>query len=133
MKLIPYLYFGGDCEAALNFYKDILQADVGRIVRYGEQGMGGDDFKDKILHASLTFGDNAIMMSDCMPGYHLVQGTNSSLSVSADNEEQARRIFGLFTDGGTITVAMEVQFWGDLFGEVVDKFSNKWMVNCSMQ
>lgn len=133
MKLIPYLYFNGDCETALNFYKDILQAEVGRIVRYGEQGWGNEDYKDKILHSSLIFGENEIMVSDAMQGYDFIKGTNTAMSIAADNETQARRIFNLLAEKGTITVKMEVQFWGDLFGEVVDKFSIKWMVNCSMQ
>jgi PhnB protein len=27
-------------------------------------------------------------------------------------------------------MALEEQFWGDYFGDVVDKFGVQWMVNC---
>ena len=36
MQVQPYLFFGGNCEEALEFYKKALGAEVQMMVRYKE-------------------------------------------------------------------------------------------------
>ena len=39
MKLFPYLGFPGNCEEALNFYKEVFNGEIVQLSRYGESPM----------------------------------------------------------------------------------------------
>ena len=58
MKLNPYLTFNGNCEEAMNFYKDILGGEFSVQMRFSEappEMPVSDDLKDKIMHTTLEF------------------------------------------------------------------------------
>ena len=40
MKLNPYLTFNGNCEAAINFYKDVLDGDISIMSRFEDAPPG---------------------------------------------------------------------------------------------
>ena len=40
-----------------------------------------------------------------------------------------RRWFDALADGGTVTMPLETQMWGDVFGMCTDRFGVDWMVN----
>jgi PhnB protein len=56
-------------------------------------------------------------------------GTSSSVSVSAESEEEAHKIFNGLAEGGNITMPIEKMFWNALFGMLTDKFGVQWMIN----
>jgi PhnB protein len=60
-----------------------------------------------------------------------VEGNNFSISVHPDSKPEADRIFTELTEGGTVTMPIADQFWGDYFGGVTDRFGINWMVNYS--
>jgi len=133
MKLHPYLNFAGNAEEVLNFYKDALGGEVVMISRYGESPMPSDeDWKQKIMHARLQFGDdNLIMISDTMKGNSVSTHGNIQLSIGLNDEEKTKRIFDQLAEGGKVTMPLAKQFWGDLFGMLQDKFGISWMLNCT--
>ncbi|HEY2138886.1 MAG TPA: VOC family protein, partial [Chthoniobacterales bacterium] len=61
----PYLFFGGRCEEAIEFYRKALDAQVERLVRFNEtpEGQPGlpECFQEKVMHASLRIGETTIM------------------------------------------------------------------------
>lgn len=131
-ELVPYLNFNGNTEEALNFYKDALEGEILLINRFGEAPMPVDeDYKDKIVHARLKFGgDNLIMFSDGMKGRVIPIEGNIQLSIQTEDEAYLERIFNNLAAGGTVTMPLGVQFWGDKFGMLKDKFGINWMFNC---
>ena len=132
MKLIPYLNFAGNTEEALNYYQKVFNGTVHDLNRFGEMFPSEANYKDKIMHARLEFGDNMLMFSDGMPGTPIDHGNGIYLSIGLNDEGQARAIFDQLGEGGRITMPLEVQFWGALFGQVMDKFGVSWMINCEM-
>ncbi len=56
-------------------------------------------------------------------------GTNSSISISPESEEEARKFFDGLSTGGQIGMPLAKMFWGALFGFFTDKFGVQWMVN----
>ncbi len=131
MKLFPYLNFPGNCEEALNFYKEALGGEIIQLGRYGESPMKSpEELKDKIIHARLQFGDALIMASDVMNGRPVNTGDNISLSVDSDNDQQLEEVFSKMANGGKITMPLQEQFWGAKFGMLTDKFGIHWMFNC---
>ena len=135
MKLVPYLNFAGNAEEALNFYKDALGGEVLMISRYGDSPMPSDeDWKQKLMHARLQFGDgNLIMISDTMKGNLVSTHGNIQLSLGLKEEEKTKEVFDKLADGGKVTMPLSKQFWGDTFGMLQDKFGVSWMLNCEVK
>jgi PhnB protein len=133
MKLNPYLNFAGNAEEALNFYKEALGGEVIMLSRYGDSPMpSDDDWKQKIMHSRLQFGDdNIIMISDTMKEHSVSTNGNIQLSIGLNDEEKTKIIFDKLSAGGKVTMPLAKQFWGDLFGMLQDKFGVSWMLNCA--
>jgi PhnB protein len=128
----PYVTFDGDCEEAINFYKANLGAVVLFTQRYGESPMKGTGPDDKIMHCTIKIGDSTIMACDNMSAEHpTTVGNNISLAVGMNDARQAEEMFKKMSAGGTITMPMQKQSWGDEFGMCVDGFGVPWLVNIS--
>src|SRR6185312_8434260 len=125
--LVPYLSFQGTCEEALNLYKDVFSGKIEIVNRYDMPAMKApENYKNKILHAVLTFGNNTIMACDVFPGRAVqTDGGNIKLSVSLKDQEETKRIFNKLADGGNITMPLDKQFFAALHGHVTDKFGTR--------
>ncbi len=131
MKLFPYLSFNGNCEEALNFYKNAFDGEIIQLDRYGDSPMPSkDEHKNKIIHARLQVGDILIMASDVMNDRTIISGDSISLSVDCDTNEQMEKFFTSMAEGGKITMPLQDQFWGAKFGMLADKYGFHWMFNC---
>jgi PhnB protein len=64
-------------------------------------------------------------------GPRRVEGNNFAISVHPESRQDADRLFNALAQGGTITMPMADQFWGDYFGSLTDQFGINWMVNYS--
>jgi PhnB protein len=71
------------------------------------------------------------MAADTPPGMEYAPGNNIAVSLSGDDAEELRGYFAKLADGGTVTVPLEKQMWGDEFGMCVDRFGVGWLVNIS--
>ena len=131
-----YLNFDGNCEEAFNFYKSVFGGEFNYIGRFSDMPKS-EDFPipeadlNKIMHIGFPIGTSILMGSDIggdwAPTY--VQGNNFSVSVTADSKEEADRVFNSLSQGGEITMGLEMTFWGDYFGMLIDKFGVNWMVS----
>jgi PhnB protein len=87
------------------------------------------EWRDKILHARLVFGDNVLMASDAPPGrQEKMQGFSVSL-VTKDPAE-AERVFNALSDRGTVIMPLAETFWAFKFGMFRHHFGTPWMINC---
>jgi PhnB protein len=131
MQLEPYLHFGGSCEEALTFYKEVFAGEVVALMRFGDSP-GGElppDYKDKVMHASFESSDLKFMAADHRPGTELDRGSQVSLSLSTRDVAEGERVFAMLGVDGDVTMPMQDTFWGARFGMLTDKFGIKWMVN----
>ena len=68
--ITPYLFFGGRCEEALEFYRTALGAEVEMLMRYNESpdppppGVLQPGFERKVMHASFRIRGVPLMASD---------------------------------------------------------------------
>jgi PhnB protein len=138
MQIQPYLFFDGRCEEAMSFYRDALGAEVVMLLRYsdaprGEGGCpGGTPPVDKIMHASLRIGQTEVMASDGFAaGRPEFKGV--SLSIAADDDAQARRLFDALAAGGQVQQPLGPTFFASSFGMVTDRFGVAWMVVAGTQ
>ena len=56
-------------------------------------------------------------------------GDNIAVSLSGDDADDLRGYWEKLSDGGTVTMPLEKQMWGDEFGMCIDRFGISWMVN----
>jgi PhnB protein len=132
MQMNPYLSFNGQCEAAFKFYEQCLGGRLGAIFRYAGSPMAHDvpaDWQDKVMHGSLTIGEQVLMGGDVAADeYEEPKGV--SLSLNIDNRADAERIFREPAKDGKVVMPLEKTFWAVRFGHVVDRFGIPWLINC---
>ncbi|WP_338693869.1 VOC family protein [Streptomyces sp. Q6] len=134
-RLNPYIAFNGDARRAMEFYQEVFGGELA-LNTFGSAGGGGApaDFADKIMHALLETPDGfTIMASDTPPGMDHTPGTAISVSVSGDDADALRGYWEKLSADGTVTVPLEKQMWGDVFGMCTDRFGIAWMVDITDQ
>ncbi len=73
------------------------------------------------------------MVADSAPGHTMTFGDAVNISISLDSAETGKKIFDSLSNGGTVNMPYEKQFWGANFGMVTDKFGIHWMVNAEQK
>ncbi|MBT8296149.1 MAG: VOC family protein [Gramella sp.] len=133
-----YLTFDGNCREAFEFYKSVFGGDFPQVSTFAEmppqEGLPPvpDDEKEKIMHVSLPISEETALMGSDTGGEwakHYKKGNNFSISVNAENHEEADRIFKALSKDGQVTMPMDKTFWGSYFGMLTDKFGINWMVS----
>jgi PhnB protein len=132
MQCNPYLLFNGNCEEAFKVYEKVLGGKIIAMMKVGDTPAAeqhGADFRDKIMHARMTFGNNTLMASDApTPQFEAMKGMQVSLNV--DTPTEADRIFKALSEGGNVRMPIQETFWAQRFGMLTDRFGTPWMVNC---
>lgn len=134
--LHPYLNFPGTTREVLEFYGRALGA-VPTFATYGEFNAvpAGSEHADKIMHGSLEVTDLIrLYAADHLEGMSpegLTVGNNISLSLMGDDEPTLRQAFERLSEGGTVSMPLAQQVWGDTFGAFTDRFGVNWLVNIS--
>ncbi|MFF9430662.1 VOC family protein [Streptomyces sp. NPDC014746] len=129
-RLNPYINFDGDARAALEFYKEVFGGSL-VLNTYGAFGeVKAGEAADKIMHGMLeTDSDFTLMAADIPPGMLHDPGNNIAVSVSGEDADELRRYWEGLSGTGTVSVPLEKQMWGDVFGMCTDRFGITWMVN----
>ena len=129
----PYLFFGGRCQEALDFYARALGAEVEMVLRFDEsphpmpEGMLAPGFEKKVMHSQFRVAGNTILASDgCNEkdgGFHAM-----SLVYSTGEEAEARRAFDALAQGGDVNMPLQKTFWSPCYGMLKDRFGLHWQV-----
>ena len=117
--LVPYIN-PSDAPAAAEFYKKAFGATE-------VTPMMADDGK-RYMHCSMKINGCLLYMSDSFPEYGVPfvppQGFNLNLNVD-DADFWWKRA----TDAGcTVTMPLEKQFWGDIYGQLKDPYGITWAI-----
>ncbi|WP_109472822.1 VOC family protein [Ornithinimicrobium cavernae] len=132
-RLNPYLSFPGNAREALEFYAGILGGELD-VSTFGEFPGAGPELDDKIMHGQLeTAAGLTLMAADIPPGTDHQPGNNITISLSGDDVETLRGYWAGLSEGATVQTPLEVQMWGDEFGQLTDRFGISWLVNISGQ
>jgi PhnB protein len=130
-RLNPYLTFNGNARQAMEFYANVFGGKLA-INTFAEFGASDSPDADRIMHATLETGAGyTIMAGDIASNVQYQPMAGSSVSLSGDDVDILRGYWEKLSTGGTITMPMRKQVWGDEFGMCVDQFGVSWMVNIS--
>ncbi|OLT14511.1 hypothetical protein BJF78_18790 [Pseudonocardia sp. CNS-139] len=128
-RLNPYVSFDGTARQAMEFYADVFGGEL-TLHTFGEYGAPDAPEADKIMHGQLeTPSGYVLMASDVPPGMAYNPGDNIVVSLSGDDADELRGYFERLAEGGTVSVPLEKQMWGDEYGACSDRFGLSWMVN----
>lgn len=131
MKCDIYLTFDGNCEQAMDFYKEVLNGEYQMVMRYAdgppEYNVPGNE--EKIMHVTMTFGDGCELKASDSFHMPIEKGNAYHVSLLADNEAQGETFFNGLSNGGQITMPYQEVFWGGKFGSFIDQFGVQWMVS----
>jgi PhnB protein len=132
-RLNPYVSFAGDARQAMEFYRDVFGGEL-VMNTFGDFGGPDPSIADKIMHAQLeTPSGFTLMASDTAPGMDHQPGNTMSISINGTDDAEMRGYWDKLSAGGTVTVPLEKQMWGDEFGQVTDRFGVAWMVSINQQ
>jgi len=133
MQLNSHLHFSGQCEEAFKFYEKCLGGKIEGLFRYeGAPGSEGqkvpENWKNKIMHASMKIGDQVLMGMDAPPErFQKPQGFHVNIAVQ--DVAEGKKIFQQLSEKGSVIMPFAPTFWSPGFAMFVDRFGTPWMVN----
>jgi PhnB protein len=117
----------------MTFYQACLGGKL-ILQTVGESPLGKQmpkQMRDCILHATLTKEALVLKGTDMVPQTGLVKGNAVSLSLECSDEEEIKILYTKLSAKGKADHPPEATFWGALFGTLIDKYGNQWLLNCS--
>ena len=128
-RLNPYISFSNNARQAMEFYKTVFGGTLA-LNTFGEYESQDSPNSDGIMHGMLeTDNGFTLMGADTPPGMEYSPGNNMAVSLSGDDAGELRSYWEKLSEGGTVSLPLEKQMWGDEFGMCVDRFGIPWMVN----
>lgn len=128
-RIDPYLSFPGTAREAMRFYRDVFGGEL-TMDTFASFGTDDPALSERIMHSRLeTTTGLTLMGADTAPGTEHRPGNHIAVSLSGDDREELRGYWAALSAGGTVTMPMDRQVWGDEFGMCVDPYGIEWMVN----
>ena len=127
--ITPCIHFQGNCDEAINFYKEVLSAEV-REVNYAKNAPPGSGMED--LPPNFVMHSEVII---CGMNFSLTDGAESpitngnfSFMITYDTPEEVKATFEKLLPGGKTIEPLAAVFWSELYGFVIDRFGVEWQV-----
>jgi len=141
-RVSTYLNFPRNTEEAFTFYKSIFGGEFAGygIARFSDipaaEAMPpiAEADKNLIMHIELPILGGHVLMATDAPetmGYQVKSGNNVHINLEPDTQAETNSLFEGLSEGGTITMPLQMMFWGSYFGSCTDKFGVHWMFNCN--
>jgi len=134
MAVDIYLTFNGNCREAIEFYAEVFETEMPRLMTFGENPPNPEyplpeEAKNLIMHARLAIDGSNVMFSDTFPGTPFTIGNNISLAYHSFEADKLKTVYDKLKEGGTVGVELQETFWAKLYGQVTDKFGVIWQFN----
>jgi len=132
IQLLPTIYFPGTCDAAINFYKNCLNAEIQEIIYLDAAPTDYLDELDQttpekfVSYSEVEIFGTTFVLTD--GGENEMTNQNFGFTLFIDDDTEIKRIFQLLAQDGYVTEPLETQFWARLTGNVIDKFGVNWNI-----
>ena len=130
-QITPYLRFNGNCREAMTFYKECLGGTLD-LQTVGESPAAKQmpvEAHNQIMHSTLSKEGWTLLGSDMMNASERVNGNAIALTIHCSSEDEIQNFFAKLSVGGKVSYPLHTEFWGAMFGILIDKFGNEWMLN----
>jgi predicted 3-demethylubiquinone-9 3-methyltransferase (glyoxalase superfamily) len=113
-KIVPFLWFNGTAEEAMNFYVSIFKnSKVGRVSRYGDAGPGP---KGSVMSCTFQLEGQEFYALNGGPQFSFTPAI--SLFVNCETQEEVDRLWEKLSEGGA----------KDQCGWLTDRFGVSWQI-----
>ena len=127
--VIPCIHFKGNCDEAINFYKEALGAVV-RDINYAKDAppnSGMDSLPPNfVMHSEIIICGMNFSLTD--GSETPITGEHISFLITYETKDEVRAAFEKLEVGGRVVEPLATVFWSELYGYVVDRFGVNWQV-----
>ncbi len=117
--LTPYINVDGAAKA-MEFYGKAF----GAVEHERNIPEGGD----RVMHGMVEINGAPLFISDFFPDYGFPPVTPQAFNLHLQVEDAKQWFDRAIAAGCTIAQPLEVQFWGDLYGQVKDPYGITWAI-----
>ncbi len=128
-EVIPFVMIR-NCLKAIEFYKEVFNAEVSDEITMMNDIKGYEDikYKNMVGHATLLIGKSKLFLGDDLKDNKVDMGNNIQFVLDLQNEVALRSKFNIIAEDGEVIEELHEVFWGALFGTVKDKFGVYWQL-----
>ncbi|WP_454194100.1 VOC family protein [Nocardia sp. Marseille-Q1738] len=128
----PCITFNGNAREAMEFYQQVFGGAL-EVSTVADFGSPDSPSADKVMHSRLDTSAGYTLMAwdfpDERPGHPPYRPGNNVAIFLGGGDGELRDYFEKLSVGGTVTLPLEKQVWGDEAGSLVDQFGISWMFN----
>ena len=135
-RVNTYLNFQGQTEEAFAHYATTFGTEITSLTRFSDMPAGPGELpaeeRDLVMHAELPIlGGHLLMATDMLRsmGHETRVGNNTTLCLDVDTKEEADRLYGALSEGGSEGSPMADMPWGAYWGVTLDRYGIRWMIN----
>lgn len=136
-RVNTYLNFAAQSEEAFTTYAKIFGTQITSLIRFSDvPAMGPGELPAEeqglVMHAEMPILAGHILMATDMlasMGHETRVGNNTTLCLDVDSRDEADRLYGALSDGGSEGSPMADMPWGAYWGVTLDRFGVRWMIN----
>jgi PhnB protein len=132
MEPTIYLFFRGNCLAAMTHYAEVLGGEIGGVFRNAdapdaESRMPGGD--DMVMNMSMKLGSATMMASDS-PESMFSKPQGFRVSIAPRSREEFDRVYAALAENAqSVEMAPGETFWAERFAMFTDRYGTPWMLN----
>lgn len=130
-----YLVTDGNGEEAVQFYKNVFDAEVVSLLYWKDKVPNcSKEHENLVLNAQLVFDGIRLMISDENPAETYKAGYNMTAAIVVDNVEEAKKLYDkLSVNAKKIHLELQETFWSPAYANLVDKFGMMWQITTELK
>lgn len=134
ISLNTYLITNGNGAEAVEFYKNVFQAEVTNFIQWKD---GVPDcpveYQHLLMNAQLEFNVIRLQISDEHPDFEYKAGVNMTTAIIVNSIEDAQTLYDkLNVDAQTISMELQETFWSPAYANLTDKYGMMWQINTEL-
>jgi len=128
--LLPSISFQGNCEEAINYYKDLFGAEV-KVINFLDEAPEDLEIETKtesrfVTYSEVVLSGTTLMLTD--GAEHKMENQNFFFIINFDTEEEMRAVFEKLANDGEVIEEPTPQFGARLNAYVIDHFGIFWNI-----
>lgn len=129
--LNPYLQFRGNAREAMEFYRSVFGGELDVSTFRDFQMPGIDEAEaDSVMHSQLTTSAGFVLMGADVPSMMpYVPAAGMTIALSGNEVDELRGYWDRLSEGADVEMPLELAPWGDLYGQLTDKYGISWMAS----
>jgi len=123
-KIVPFLWFNGNAEEAMNFYLSAFKNSKAlSITRYGETGPGA---KGTVMTTIFKLEGRSFYALNAGPEFTF--SPSNSFYVSCKTIPEIKRLWEKLSEGGSVMMELDKYPFSERYGWLQDKFGVSWQL-----